>query len=76
MTTPTSESATREAAAALDGVETPGQLAELTGLGCNFVQGFLTGRPVPLDRLREVIDGLDLAALDGADPTLPLADVH
>jgi diguanylate cyclase (GGDEF)-like protein/PAS domain S-box-containing protein len=59
-----------------EGVETPGQLADLTALGCSFVQGFLIGRPVPFERLREVIDGFDPAVLDGPDPTLPLADVH
>jgi diguanylate cyclase (GGDEF)-like protein/PAS domain S-box-containing protein len=59
-----------------EGVETPGQLAELTALGCDFVQGFLIGRPVPVERLPAVIDGFDPAVLDGPDPTLPLADVH
>ncbi len=59
-----------------EGVETPGQLAELTALGCVFVQGFLVGRPVAFERLTEVIDGFDPAVLDGPDPTLPLADVH
>jgi EAL domain-containing protein (putative c-di-GMP-specific phosphodiesterase class I) len=59
-----------------EGVETPGQLAELAALGCEFVQGFLVGRPVSFERLAEVIDGFDPAVLDGPDPTLPLADVH
>jgi EAL domain-containing protein (putative c-di-GMP-specific phosphodiesterase class I) len=30
-----------------EGVETEAQLAALEGLGCDFVQGFLLGRPVP-----------------------------
>lgn len=30
-----------------EGVETPAQLAALTALGCDVVQGYLTGRPVP-----------------------------
>ena len=59
-----------------EGVETPGQLAELARLGCDFVQGFLVGRPVSIGRLAEVIDGFDPSVLDGPDPTLPLADVH
>jgi diguanylate cyclase (GGDEF)-like protein/PAS domain S-box-containing protein len=59
-----------------EGVETPGQLTELIRLGCEFVQGFLVSRPVPIDRLAEVIDGFDPSVLDGPDPTLPLADVH
>src|SRR3712207_3156917 len=63
-----------------EGVETPGQLAELAALGCDIVQGFLIGRPVPIERLPEVIDAFDPAVLDGpdpaSDPTTPLADVH
>ena len=59
-----------------EGVETGGQLDALRGMGCRFVQGFLIGRPVPVERLPEVIDGFDPAVLDGTDPTLPLADVH
>ncbi len=59
-----------------EGVETPGQLAELAALGCSFVQGFLIGRPVSIERLPAVIDAFDPAVLDGQDPTLPLADVH
>ena len=59
-----------------EGVETPGQLVELSALGCRFVQGWLIGRPVPIDRLPHVIDDFDPAVLDGPDPTMPLADVH
>jgi EAL domain-containing protein (putative c-di-GMP-specific phosphodiesterase class I) len=59
-----------------EGVETTGQLAELRALGCSFVQGFLLGRPVPLEQLAEVVDGFDPAVLDGVDPTLSPADVH
>jgi EAL domain-containing protein (putative c-di-GMP-specific phosphodiesterase class I) len=59
-----------------EGVETAGQLAELRALGCSFVQGFLLGRPVPLEQLAEAVDGFDPAVLDGVDPTLSPADVH
>jgi diguanylate cyclase (GGDEF)-like protein/PAS domain S-box-containing protein len=31
-----------------DGVETPAQLAALSGFGCGFAQGFLISRPLPL----------------------------
>ena len=35
----------------VEGVETEHQLAILRAEGCNKVQGFLTGRPVPVDRI-------------------------
>jgi EAL domain-containing protein (putative c-di-GMP-specific phosphodiesterase class I) len=59
-----------------EGVETPGQLVELSALGCRFVQGWLIGRPVPVDRLAAVIDAFDPHVLDDPDPTSSLADVH
>ena len=34
-----------------EGVETPGQLGALCGLGCGFAQGFLLSRPLPLAEL-------------------------
>ena len=34
-----------------EGIETREQLQALTEIGCDRVQGFLTGRPVPLDEL-------------------------
>jgi diguanylate cyclase (GGDEF)-like protein len=34
-----------------EGVETPQQLAAVGGLGCQLVQGFLLGRPMPPDEL-------------------------
>jgi EAL domain-containing protein (putative c-di-GMP-specific phosphodiesterase class I) len=43
--------------ATAEGVETEAQLRVLSGLGCDFVQGYLTGRPLPAD---------DFAALIGA----------
>jgi diguanylate cyclase (GGDEF)-like protein/PAS domain S-box-containing protein len=66
-----------------EGVETIGQLTCLDRLGCDFVQGWLVGRPVPADRLPRVIDAFDPTVLDGReadeaadDPTERLADVH
>jgi EAL domain-containing protein (putative c-di-GMP-specific phosphodiesterase class I) len=38
-----------------DGVETPAQLATLCGSGCDFAQGFLISRPLPLDELRTML---------------------
>jgi EAL domain-containing protein (putative c-di-GMP-specific phosphodiesterase class I) len=38
-----------------DGVETPAQLAALLGFGCDFAQGFLIARPMPLSRLAAVL---------------------
>ncbi|WP_062209840.1 bifunctional diguanylate cyclase/phosphodiesterase [Aureimonas sp. AU12] len=37
-----------------EGVETPEQLAALRRLGCRFVQGYLIGAPVPVDRLERL----------------------
>jgi EAL domain-containing protein (putative c-di-GMP-specific phosphodiesterase class I) len=60
-----------------EGVETPGQLAVLRDLGCRFLQGYLLGRPVPPEQLRDVLDGFhaDLLAAT-ADPTESRLPVH
>ncbi|WP_329752542.1 EAL domain-containing protein, partial [Stenotrophomonas maltophilia] len=42
-----------------EGVETPGQLDWLAAHGCDQVQGYLLGRPAPLER---IIDALDEVA--------------
>ncbi|WP_346778063.1 EAL domain-containing protein [Paraburkholderia sp. Ac-20347] len=34
-----------------EGIETPDQLQIISGEGCNEIQGFLFGRPVPLNQL-------------------------
>ena len=34
-----------------EGVETSAQLAVLSGFGCDFAQGFLLARPMPLEQL-------------------------
>jgi len=38
-----------------EGVETTAQQAFLTGLGCDSLQGFLLGRPVPADQFIEAV---------------------
>ena len=38
-----------------DGVETPAQLAALCGFGCDYAQGFLISRPVPLGGLTALL---------------------
>ncbi|SDO61623.1 bifunctional diguanylate cyclase/phosphodiesterase [Geodermatophilus sp. DSM 45219] len=48
-----------------EGVETPGQLAELRRLGCRFLQGFLLGRPVPVEELPAVLAAPYEDVLDG-----------
>jgi diguanylate cyclase (GGDEF)-like protein/PAS domain S-box-containing protein len=48
-----------------EGVETAEQLAALVKEGCNEMQGFLIGRPRPIDHYRDIVDGTlsDKAAL-------------
>ncbi|WP_240655830.1 putative bifunctional diguanylate cyclase/phosphodiesterase [Paraburkholderia phosphatilytica] len=38
-----------------EGVEHPAQLEWLIDAGCDIVQGFLTGRPMPLEQFRELV---------------------
>jgi EAL domain-containing protein (putative c-di-GMP-specific phosphodiesterase class I) len=38
-----------------EGVETPTALALLRGMGCDIAQGYLIGRPAPLDALMELL---------------------
>jgi diguanylate cyclase (GGDEF)-like protein/PAS domain S-box-containing protein len=40
-----------------EGVETPGQLAALRGMGCDYAQGFLFSPALPPDRLAEMLAG-------------------
>lgn len=44
-----------------EGVETAGQLRELQGAGCDFVQGYLIARPLEPQRVEEFI-GRDAAS--------------
>ena len=64
-----------------EGVETAAQQAFLTGLGCNTLQGYLLGRPVPADKvpeLKQYVDEDDRETLEVAAPKLativPLPD--
>ncbi|MCU1463470.1 MAG: hypothetical protein JWO37_3545 [Acidimicrobiales bacterium] len=45
-----------------EGVETDEQLAELRALGCELGQGYLFGRPVPIDEAIAAMTALDSAA--------------
>jgi EAL domain-containing protein (putative c-di-GMP-specific phosphodiesterase class I) len=59
-----------------EGVETAGQATVLQELGCDFLQGFLISRPVPIEALRAAIDGFDSAVLADGDPTDDTPGVH
>lgn len=55
-----------------EGVETVEQQAFLTGLGCNTLQGYLLGRPVPPEKVPDLKQYADTDELDNeADPTRP-----
>lgn len=45
-----------------EGVERASQLRRLSLLGCDFVQGYFTGRPVPAIAVRQHWDGADGSA--------------
>jgi diguanylate cyclase (GGDEF)-like protein len=47
-----------------EGVEEDAQLAWLTDAGCDNVQGYLTGRPMPLERITELL----LSECEGSAP--------
>ena len=42
-----------------EGVETTAQLEVLTGLGCDYVQGYLLSRPLTVDQVEESIGGAE-----------------
>jgi diguanylate cyclase (GGDEF)-like protein len=46
-----------------EGVETPQQRDYLLGRGCSLQQGYLLGRPMPADRLRELMAEAEAEAL-------------
>ena len=49
-----------------EGVERPEQLTLLTELGCDLVQGYLTGRPTDAATIGKLLGGI------GTGSTLPL----
>ncbi|SFO88093.1 PAS domain S-box-containing protein/diguanylate cyclase (GGDEF) domain-containing protein [Geodermatophilus dictyosporus] len=51
-----------------EGVETAAQREVLVSLGCGFLQGWLTGRPVPAAELPAVVDGFDPGLLGAREP--------
>jgi diguanylate cyclase (GGDEF)-like protein/PAS domain S-box-containing protein len=58
-----------------EGVETAGQLEALRDMRCRYVQGWLIGRPMPMEDLRAYLDAFDPALLDTTSPELDTA-VH
>jgi diguanylate cyclase (GGDEF)-like protein len=52
-----------------EGVETPGQAALLQDMACRYLQGYLFGRPMPLDELRAALAAFDPGVLDVRRPT-------
>jgi diguanylate cyclase (GGDEF)-like protein len=55
-----------------EGVETAGQLAALRGMGCRYLQGWLFGRPVPVEGLREMMAAFDPRVLDVPVPKMDM----
>ncbi|MBC7861027.1 MAG: EAL domain-containing protein, partial [Burkholderiaceae bacterium] len=53
-----------------EGVETPAQLAFLTDIGCESIQGYLFSKPLPADQIPQYIAGFGLAGADQAAPPL------
>ena len=47
-----------------EGVEGAGQMQVLRGMGCEYLQGWLFGRPVDLVELTQVLGGFDASVLD------------
>jgi EAL domain-containing protein (putative c-di-GMP-specific phosphodiesterase class I) len=63
-----------------EGVETEAQLAYLRGLGCDYMQGYLLGRPMPAAELEAQLRGnvaalerLKIIAAAGAPQSVPAA---
>ncbi len=51
-----------------EGVETEAQWQAVRALGCHTIQGYLHGRPMPLDTLCQWLDGRPVAGVSPADP--------
>jgi diguanylate cyclase (GGDEF)-like protein len=47
-----------------EGVETTGQAAMLQDMACRYLQGYLFGRPLPVDELRRALAEFDSGVLD------------
>jgi diguanylate cyclase (GGDEF)-like protein/PAS domain S-box-containing protein len=58
-----------------EGVEGAGQMAVLQRMGCEYLQGWLFGRPVNLAELTEVLAGFDARVLDALQPEVDMT-VH
>jgi EAL domain-containing protein (putative c-di-GMP-specific phosphodiesterase class I) len=60
-----------------EGIETPGQLAGLTSIGCDLLQGFLLGPPLSAEQagqlLASVPNNADAAKADAAESLRSLA---
>lgn len=59
-----------------EGVETDAQRAELTRMGCDLLQGYLLGRPMPAEALEQFTRSRHFAqALEAAESPLPTMDM-
>jgi diguanylate cyclase (GGDEF)-like protein/PAS domain S-box-containing protein len=56
-----------------EGVESREQIIQLTGLGCQYVQGYLLSKPVDAQAMRELIAQTHQQSL-GQSPTTPIAE--
>ncbi len=54
-----------------EGVETTGQREFLTRLGCDSLQGFLLGRPMPAEQFIEALSQQDIPSIDDAQGLTP-----
>jgi len=63
-----------------EGVESQAQADRLALLGCDLMQGFFIGRPMPIDRLRVWLDawhaGQPQPVGQSRQPNIPLPDVE
>jgi EAL domain-containing protein (putative c-di-GMP-specific phosphodiesterase class I) len=57
-----------------EGVETPAQLAFLSAYGCDYVQGYLFSKPVPLETLKPLIQQLNQREPSELSPSMHLLE--